>query len=194
MDSSDWDRRYAEQPRPFGAVANATLVAELVALPPGRAVDLACGDGRHAAWLASRGWQVDAVDFSPVAISDAEREWQQDVGDSVRWHVGDALSWDPPERADLVLIAYLQTARLPLVIERARTWLRPDGRIVYLGHARDNLAYGVGGPRSPEVLPTVASLASALDGMEVLSLRHVVRPTAAGDAYDVLAVAREMPA
>ncbi|QMW67185.1 class I SAM-dependent methyltransferase [Mumia sp. ZJ1417] len=193
MDSSDWDRRYAEQPRPFGAVPNATLVAELVALSPGRAVDLACGDGRHAAWLATRGWQVEAIDFSPVAIADAEREWDA-TGDTVRWLVGDALTWEPKERVDLVLIAYLQTDQLPLVLERARTWLRPAGRVVYLGHARDNLAYGVGGPRSPEVLPTVASLATALDGMEMLSLRHVVRATPAGDAYDVLAVARELPA
>ncbi|WP_262852063.1 class I SAM-dependent methyltransferase [Mumia quercus] len=193
MDSSDWDRRYTEQPRPFGAVANATLVAELVTLPAGRAVDLACGDGRHAAWLAARGWRVDAVDFSAVAIAEAERGWPA-AGDSVHWQVGDALTWEPDERVDLVLVAYLQTEQLPLVLERARTWLRPAGRIVYLGHARDNLAYGVGGPRSPDVLPTVASLASALDGMEVLSLRHVVRATPDGDAYDVLAVARELPA
>lgn len=193
MDSSDWDRRYTEQPRPFGAVANATLVAELVTLPPGRAVDLACGDGRHAAWLAARGWRVEAVDFSTVAIAEAERAWST-VGDAVDWQVGDALTWEPDERVDLVLVAYLQTEQLPLALERARTWLRPAGRIVYLGHARDNLAYGVGGPRSPEVLPTVASLAAALDGMEVLSLRHVVRATPDGDAYDVLAVARELPA
>lgn len=190
MDSHAWDQRYAEHPSPFGATPNATLVEALSTLEPGAAADIACGDGRHAGWLAGLGWSVDAVDFSPGAIEAARTTWGDDA---VTWAVADALEWQPPRRYDLVLLAYLQTEQLPLVLDRARTWLAPAGRVVYLGHARENIAYGVGGPRSPEVLPTVAMLAGALDSLEVLDLRHVERPTPEGTAYDVLAVAREFP-
>ncbi|MGH1561976.1 class I SAM-dependent methyltransferase [Mumia sp. DW29H23] len=192
MDSRDWDLRYADRPHPFGVTPNATLAEELEPLAPGTAVDLACGDGRHAAWLAGRGWRVDGVDFSPVAITHAHERWG-DVGGAVTWVAADALDWEPDGRYDLVLVAYLQIEQLGLALDRARTWLTPGGRLVYLGHARENLAYGVGGPRSAAVLPTVLSLAEALDSMEVLTLRHVERETADGTAYDVLAVAREFP-
>ncbi|KHL10965.1 methyltransferase family protein [Mumia flava] len=193
MDASAWDLRYTEQPQPFGRTPNATLVAALAGLRPGRAIDLACGDGRHAAWLADRGWQVDAVDFSAAAIEAARAAGQEEDHrtERIRWYVDDALSWDPPTRVDLVLVAYLQVERLDLALGRARTWLAPGGRLVYLGHARENLAYGVGGPRDAEVLPTPTSLAAALDGMQIETLHHVVRATGAGDAYDVLAVAGE---
>ncbi|MBW9215403.1 methyltransferase domain-containing protein [Mumia sp. zg.B53] len=193
MDSHAWDSRYTEQPSPFGDAPNATIAQALGASTSGDALDLACGDGRHAAWLAGQGWQVDAVDFSPVAITAAQRRWG-DVGGAVRWIVGDALAWEPGRRYDLVLIAYFQSQQLRTVLDQARTWLTPRGRLVYLGHARENLVYGVGGPRSAAVLPTVASLAGALDSLEVLDLRHVERVTPDGTAYDVLAVAREFPA
>ncbi|MGY2082912.1 class I SAM-dependent methyltransferase [Blastococcus sp. SYSU DS0539] len=67
MQAEDWDRRYAEQAQ--WSTGPNDLVAELLAnLRPGRAVDLAAGEGRHALWLADRGWQVTAVDFSGVGL------------------------------------------------------------------------------------------------------------------------------
>ena len=71
MDAPEWDARYAATPMVWSAGPNA-LFAELAAgLPPGRALDVACGEGRTALWLAARGWQVRAVDFSPSASTRA---------------------------------------------------------------------------------------------------------------------------
>jgi len=68
MDSSDWDKRHAERAASGPHEPSRILVAEADDLPPGRALDLACGTGRHAVWLAERGWRVTGVDFSEVAL------------------------------------------------------------------------------------------------------------------------------
>ena len=57
----------------FGVEPNRFLVAEVADLPPGRALDVACGAGRNAVWLAERGWTVTGVDFSDVALENARR-------------------------------------------------------------------------------------------------------------------------
>ena len=68
MDAGAWDERYAATGMVWSTGPNQFVERELQELPPGRALDLACGEGRNARWLAKRGWQVTAVDFSPVAI------------------------------------------------------------------------------------------------------------------------------
>lgn len=188
MQAQDWDDRYAAAPMMWGAEPNRTVVAEVETLPPGRAVDLACGDGRHAAWLAGRGWRVQAVDFSATAIEQARGRPETDH-DRIEWVVGDALGWSPSAPVDLVVVAYLHLPALADVLRSAVGWLAPGGRLVYVGHARENLAYGVGGPSDPAVLPDVASLADALRGAYVRALQHIERETGAGTAIDIMAVA-----
>ncbi len=68
MDASAWDARYAASDLVWSASPNRFVVEELAYVRPGRAVDLACGEGRNAIWLAQLGWQVTAVDFSQVAL------------------------------------------------------------------------------------------------------------------------------
>src|SRR3954447_21569215 len=104
MRATEWDRRYAEQQQ-WSSGPNA-LVAELLAgLPPGDAVDLAAGEGRHALWLAGLGWRVTAVDFSEVGLA---RGRAQPGADRVSWVTADVLAWTaPPGSVDLVLVAYL---------------------------------------------------------------------------------------
>ncbi|MBL3596611.1 methyltransferase domain-containing protein [Rhodovulum sulfidophilum] len=67
----DWNRRYSETEQLFGIEPNIHLARELSDLPPGRALDLACGEGRNSFWLAERGWQVDGIDLSDVAVERA---------------------------------------------------------------------------------------------------------------------------
>ena len=71
MQREDWDRRYAEVENLWAVRPNRFLVAEAEPLEPGRALDLACGEGQNAVWLASLGWDVTGVDFSEVAIAKA---------------------------------------------------------------------------------------------------------------------------
>ncbi len=77
-DPQSWDARYAGTDHVWSAEPNA-LAAELVAdLPPGRALDLAAGEGRMALWLAARGWTVTALDFSAVGLAKGQARAEQD--------------------------------------------------------------------------------------------------------------------
>lgn len=68
MDHRDWDARYAGRELVWTAQPNRFLVEETAALRTGRALDVACGEGRNAIWLAERGWRVTAVDFAAVGL------------------------------------------------------------------------------------------------------------------------------
>lgn len=160
-------------------------------LPPGRALDLGAGEGRHAIWLAQAGWTVTAVDFSSVGIARGEEEARrQGVDSAIVWVVDDVTRWEPPAGTlfDLVLVAYLH---LPEdVLSRATRWLAPEGAIVVVGHALRNLTEGVGGPQDPAILNTVEQLHAAARDLELERCEEVIRPTEAGDAIDVVLVAR----
>ena len=185
MRAEDWDERYAERQQ-WSSEPNA-LIAELLAgLPPGDAVDLAAGEGRHALWLAARGWQVTAVDFSAVGLG---RGRTQPGAEQVAWVAADVTTWTAPRASlDLVLVAYLH---LPgddalAVLTRAVGWLRPGGRLLVLGHDVDNLSTGVGGPQEPAVLHSVERLAPMAGLLIVDRLEQVRRETPAGVALDTL--------
>ncbi len=94
MDSERWNQRYVERELEHGREANLFVRRELASLAPsGRALDLACGEGRNAVWLAEQGWEVQAVDFSGVALERARAlgeqrgvalEWREaDLGDQI---------------------------------------------------------------------------------------------------------------
>src|SRR5271154_7398266 len=68
VDSQQWDERYSAAGFVWATGPNQFVAAELAGLPPGRAIDLAAGEGRNTVWLAERGWRVTAVDFSRVGL------------------------------------------------------------------------------------------------------------------------------
>ena len=87
-DAAEWDARYGEAERVWSGEPNGALVAEVAELQPGRALDVGCGEGADAVWLARRGWQVTALDVSRVALDRAERH-ARDAGVQVTWvHAG----------------------------------------------------------------------------------------------------------
>jgi hypothetical protein len=85
---------------------------------------------------------------------------------------------------------HLRLDTLARVLGDVGGWLRPGGHLVYLGHAAENLSRGVGGPQDPTVLPGIADLARGAEGLEVVSLRHDLRPAGKATAVDVLLHAR----
>ena len=185
MRAEEWDQRYAEQ-RQWSAEPNA-LVGELLAvLPPGDAVDLAAGEGRHALWLAGLGWRVTAVDFSDVGLG---RGRSQPGAGEVTWVTADVTAWaTEPESLDLVLVAYLHLADADTtaLLTRAVGWLRPGGRLLVLGHDVENITAGVGGPQEPAILHSVDRLAPVAALLDVDRLEQVRRETPAGTALDTL--------
>jgi ubiquinone/menaquinone biosynthesis C-methylase UbiE len=188
MRAAEWDERYAER-RQWSAGPNA-LVAELLAdLPPGNAVDLAAGEGRHALWLAERGWRVTAVDFSAVGLERGREQAAAASLTGVAWEVADVLEWTAPEAStDLVLVAYLHLPEpeTTALLRRAVGWLRPGGRLLVLGHDADNVAHGVGGPQEPAILHSVERLAPVAELLTVDRLEQVQRVTPEGVALDTL--------
>lgn len=196
-DAAAWDERYAAgSPWPQGP--NETVREVVTPLRPGRARDVACGDGRHAIWLAGLGWSVDAVDFSAVAI-ERGRQAVADLGalpGSIRWSVADVTTDRPePGASDLVILAYLQLppdlARAALT--RSAEAVAPGGRLLMVAHDRRNLTEGVGGPQRAEVLADADEAADLLAraGLQV-ERAEVVRRTVPGaerSAVDTVVVA-----
>jgi SAM-dependent methyltransferase len=188
-----WNRRYADSDLVWGSDPN-RFVAEAFrgVAPRGRALDLACGEGRNAIWLAEQGWSVTAVDYSEVALARA-RDIAAHRGVVVEFIEADVTVWTPPERAfALALVAYLQVP----APDRSRVWkhcvraLGPGGELLLVGHAERNLCEGVGGPSDLAVLWDPAQIAGELEtlGVTVTRADHVFRPVADGPrpAIDVL--------
>jgi SAM-dependent methyltransferase len=183
--AEEWDERYALSQQ-WSAGPN-DLIAELVGgLPPGDAVDLAAGEGRHALWLAGLGWRVTAVDFSAVGLA---RGRARPGAERVTWVTADVTSWTAaPAGLDLVLVAYLHLPEADTValLTRAVGWLRPGGRLLVLGHDLANIERGVGGPQEPSILHSVDRLAPVAALLVVDRCEQVRRETPSGTALDTL--------
>jgi SAM-dependent methyltransferase len=178
MDAAGWDRRYAASELVWSAGPNRFVAAELAGLPPGRALDLAAGEGRNALWLAGRGWSVTAVDFSSVALDKGRRIAERD-GLTVHWVHADLLDYQlTPAGFDAVLIAYLHLppAELGTVLRSAARAVAPGGVLLVVGHDLRNLTEGVGGPSDPTLLYTPELLVAHLDGLRVERAGRVHRP------------------
>jgi SAM-dependent methyltransferase len=201
MTSTHWDDRYAASELVWSASPN-LWVEQLVAdLPPGSALDLAGGEGRNSLWLAERGWQTTIVDFSQVALDRArqlaESRLGQDAG-RVRTERADVLVYTPEEHGyDLVLVVYLHLppAQRRAVLRRAASAVAANGRLLIVGHDRDNPASGVGGPQNPAVLYSPADIVEDLagTGLHIGQAQQVQRPvntdTGPRDALDCLVLA-----
>jgi len=190
VDSAEWDARYAKTELEWGAEPNRFLVEEVEGLEPGRALDVAAGEGRNAVWLAERGWSVTAVDFSGVAVAKARR-LARERSVEVEWVTADVVHYYPAESSfDLVIVFYLHlSARdMATVLRRAAGALRPGATLLVVGHDRANLAHGVGGPQDPAILLDAHEVATELDGLEVKKAERVRRPVAGAerDALDTL--------
>jgi tellurite methyltransferase len=132
MSTSDlerWNSKYALSAIPARVVADDWLKEQIAGASSGRALELACGLGHNAIWLAQQGWLVDAVDVSPIGLARAS-ELGRAADVNVNWIAADLDDFDPEAGAyDLVVVfRFLDRARLPGIIESA---LRPGGRLVY---------------------------------------------------------------
>ncbi|MFW6690735.1 class I SAM-dependent methyltransferase [Streptomyces sp. MAR4 CNX-425] len=168
MDSRAWDERYAAVDLVWGGAPNRWVAREVAEITPGRALDLAAGEGRNALWLAGRGWRVTAVDFSGVALDRGRRLAARAAADTagrIRWVRADLLEYVPERAAyELVVVAYLHlpAAARRRVLRRAAAALAPGGELLVVGHDTANLTGGTGGPRDAEVLFTAEDVLADL--------------------------------
>ena len=133
--------RYEEGDVPWDAELPPPEVLALVpALPPGRALDLGCGYGRTAIYLAGRGWEVDAVDFVPLALEEARRRAAA-AGVAVTFYEGsvtDLAFLDPPYELalDIGCGHGLDEPGLQAYRDELRRLLRPGARFLFFGRVQ----------------------------------------------------------
>ncbi|MFE7571283.1 class I SAM-dependent methyltransferase [Streptomyces sp. NPDC057539] len=138
-DEAFWDTRYGENDRVWSGNPNTVLVREVTALEPGSALDLGCGEGADAIWLARRGWRVTATDVSQVALDRAARHAAEaGVGDRIDWRRHDLATSFPTGTFDLVSAHFLyfrgDTSREE-VLRAAASATAPGGVLLIAGHA-----------------------------------------------------------
>jgi SAM-dependent methyltransferase len=141
MDAQHWDDMYRSQDQIFSGNPNHVLVSEIADLPPGQALDVGCGEGADALWLARRGWQVTAVDISATALQRAAAA-ATDIQGRVAWIRADLTVTPPtPARFDLVSLHYFPLRRQPghTALYRLLDAVAPGGTLLFTTHARADL-------------------------------------------------------
>ncbi|MER5930670.1 class I SAM-dependent methyltransferase [Streptomyces sp. NPDC002054] len=182
-----WDARYGQSDRIWSGRPNAVLVREAEGLAPGRALDLGCGEGADAVWLARQGWQVTGTDISGVALTRAaEHVAEAGVADRVDLRQHDLGVSFPDGEFDLVSACFLHTpGEMPreLILRRAAAAVAPGGTLLVVGHAgppswAPDLHLGFPFPTPEEVL---AQLALPDGTWEVLLCAEHEQPMTAPD-------------
>ena len=174
-----WDRRYAENPWPSDP--DPALVELVTPLAAGSALDLGCGPGRNAIWLARQGWQVTGVDASAVGLEQA-RQRAAEAGVTIETVQADLLTYGPLASAfDLVVLAnvHLVEPERSQLFARAAAALRRGGSLFVVGHHLDSL--GRAGPPDPDRLYTTEQLRHAFPMLVVERLHRVERPAGPGE-------------
>lgn len=136
MDAQFWDQQYSSHDQLFSGNPNPALIDETAGLPPGQALDVGCGEGADAFWLARRGWKVTAVDVSQVALERAAAQ-ATDTTDAVAWARADLTATGPPAGAfDLVSAQYFPLPKQPghAALRRLLAALAPGGTLLFVGH------------------------------------------------------------
>ena len=203
-DQESWERRWSAALRDDAHAMddrppNAHLLAEAAGLRPGRALDAGAGHGAETLWLAARGWQVTAVDFSTTALAHARATADRlgpDVAGRVEWIQADLGTWTPPAaRYDLVLCLYVHVARsVEDMVRRLATGVAPGGTLLLVGHRPIDPATGAPTPAAGQTQVSVEEATAALDPAcwEITVAQERPRP-AAGSGADAVVVARATP-
>jgi SAM-dependent methyltransferase len=194
-----WDARYAEAERVWSGNPNGALVTQVAGLPPGRALDVGCGEGADAVWLAERGWDVTALDVSQVALERAALHARQ-AGVQVRWiHAGLLEASLSPGGFDLVSAQYPALRRTPThEAERALlAAVAPGGLILVVHHADIDVDHARARGFDPADYVQPAEIGALLDADWQLDVdekrpRTVESGAGAGHSVDHVLAARRL--
>lgn len=148
MTAASWDERYAGSDRVWSGQPNQRLVEQAGDLTPGTALDVACGEGGDAIWLARQGWRVTAVDVSEVALERVARHAvEEGVEDHIRVGFYDAMGDARPARGhtfDLVTVSFLHPAEpdFAAMYRGIAEAVAPGGRLLVTAHHPEDVATG----------------------------------------------------
>lgn len=162
FDQAFWDGMYRNRQAAWDGEPNSLLAETVDGLAPGTALDVGCGEGADAIWLARRGWRVTAMDLSEVAL---DRARAADPEGRLTWLHADLLSWQPPTAAfDLVSGQFLHIppAERPAFFGRLAQAVRPGGRLLFVAHHPSDLENQSGRPAIPDLYFTAEEVAALL--------------------------------
>lgn len=184
-DHDSWEARYRERASNDDRTPSRFLVDVVDQLPSGRALDLACGDGRHALFLAQRGWHVDAIDFAYAGLARllAAARRRRTTVNTVQ---ADLEQFPlPRERYDVAVnVRYLQRTLFPSL----KASVRRGGCVVFETFIRDQQQ--LGHPRNPAFLLERGELAQQFGEFEMLHYDEGRFETESGPAFLARMLAR----
>ncbi|MCW2898536.1 MAG: Methyltransferase type 11 [Streptosporangiaceae bacterium] len=178
-----WDQRYSSTDQVWSGTPNPALVDEVSSLAPGTAVDVGCGEGADAIWLAGQGWQVTGVDFSTRALDQAAEHTPLHLARRLAWQHADIRDWQlgDEDGYDLVTASF---NHFPLPVRRAvfaalAARVAPQGHLVIVGHHPSDLDTAMPRPSQPGLFYTADDLADDLPDGDWKVLTRAARPRAA---------------
>jgi thioredoxin reductase/2-polyprenyl-3-methyl-5-hydroxy-6-metoxy-1,4-benzoquinol methylase len=199
----DWEEQYRSHPTMWSGRPNPPLVEHAAELAPGSALDVGCGEGADAIWLAARGWQVTAVDLSPTALERAAGHAAAagaGVASRVEWLRADVTAGMPDGKTyDLVTSHFLHVHgdQRRELFTRLATAVAPGGTLILVGHDNSDLETAARRPHAPDMFFTGEEVAASLDpgAWEVLVAEARPRPAHAHEGevetvHDAVLVAR----
>ncbi len=181
-----WDERYSQPGFAYGEAPNDFLVEVVDRLPRGRALCLAEGEGRNAVFLAERGFDVTAVDLSPVGLQKAEGLAER-RGVRIATEVANLADYMiAPQKYEVVVSIWAHTP--PAIRRRIHglvvAGLRIGGMLVLEAYRPEQVGRGTGGPPVPELTMKLSDLASELTGLALLEAREVDRQVREGTYHN----------
>ncbi|HVQ88066.1 MAG TPA: methyltransferase domain-containing protein [Actinomycetes bacterium] len=195
FDEQYWQKHWHEAPNTEPGAGSASepnpyLVREIGSLSPGTALDAGCGEGSEAIWLASRGWQVMAVDISADAIARASdraaaRIAEDGLPRDLQWLRADLTVWDPGTQFDLVTTHYAHPSTSQLAFyERLSGWVAVGGTLFIVGHLH-TAGHGHDPPEEASVTLTDITAGLDSDRWEFVTAEEHVRTFTAPGGDDV---------
>ncbi len=189
-----WDDRYSTGETTWSGQVNRAVAEEAAQVAPGRALEVGCGTGADAVWLAEQGWQVVATDVSDVALQRGEAaalEHDAEAAGRITWEQHDLLAWVPEPRSfELVTAAFFQLPPDPRrrVYAALADAVTPGGSLLLVLHDVIDLENGIPRPPEPDMFPKVEELVAELprDQWEVVTAESRPRPGTLPDGSEVI--------
>lgn len=183
---SKWNQRFNTPDYLFGEVPNAYLVEQQHHLIPGRALAVADGEGRNSVHLAAHGWEVDAFDFSEIAVAKAQALARHHAVTVNYTCAGcDTFDWGE-SRYDNVVGIFFQFAdphERAVIFQQIDRCLRPGGVLLIQGYGLEQLRFNTGGPGRLSHLYSEPLLEAAFMNYSILDSRTYTVELSEGNGY-----------
>lgn len=169
--SDEWNSRYSNPELIYGIEPNSFLKKELSKLTPAKLLLPGDGEGRNALWAAKNGWKVTAFDFSEVAVNKANKLFNKN-NVNIHFFCSDIQDFSSTTKFDAIGLVYLHlpSAQRKDAHSKMLSLLNQNGIIIIECYHPDQLGRFSGGPKNPDLFPTINELENSFSSLSILSL------------------------